>query len=329
MARPIIEIDNVIKRFGDFTAVDGVSIDVKEGEIFGLLGPNGAGKTTLINLILGLLSITSGKITIDNLDIKHNKDKVKRLIGMMTQETVVESELTARENLEVFAQLYHVNKSELNGRVEDSLKDADLIDFADKKAGTFSGGMKRRLELVKSMVHKPKIIILDEPTTGLDIQNRNHLWEEIKRLSENGITTILTTQYLEEADFLCNRIAIIDHGKIKAIGTASELKMMVGTGDVVEIISKPDNVEKVAKLLKSLKLSPIVKSEKVSAPMGSDSVKMLNNITTALQKNKIAIISINMHMPTLDDVFLKLTGNQLRDTTGENVSARSQIMMRR
>ncbi len=317
------------KRFGDFAAVDGISFDVKEGEIFGLLGPNGAGKTTLINLMLGLLNITSGNITIDGMDIASHKDKVKRLLGMMTQETVVESELTARENLEIFAQLYHVDPLELDGRVNASLKDADLTEFADKKAGTFSGGMKRRLELVKSMVHRPKIIILDEPTTGLDIQNRTHLWEEIKRLASNGITTILTTQYLEEADFLCDRIAIIDHWKIKAIGTASELKMMVGTGDVVEIISKPENIEKVAKLLKGLKLSPIIKSEKISAPMGGDSVKMLNNITAALQKNKIQIISINMHMPTLDDVFLKLTGNQLRDSTGENVSARSQIMMRR
>jgi ABC-2 type transport system ATP-binding protein len=314
----MIEIKNLVKKFGDLAAINGVDLSIKEGEVFGLLGPNGAGKTTMINVMLGLTQQTSGTVYINGLDNLKHIDEIKRSIGMMTQETVVEPELSARQNLALFAELYNVPVNIEKKRIDDALKDADLVKFADVKAGTFSGGMKRRLELVKSMIHNPPILILDEPTTGLDIQNRNQLWERIKELNKNGITVILTTQYLEEADVLCDRIAIIDHGKIKALGTASELKALVSTGNILEITAKLENISALVKLLKKYDVDPIVKGDKITASLGKDSSKLFRKITNEIEDEKIQVLAISAHLPTLDDVFIKLTGSQIRDSTGEN-----------
>jgi len=326
MAKNIIEIKNIVKKFGSFTALDGIDMSVKEGEVFGLLGPNGAGKTTLINLILGLLQQTSGTITVNGLDNRTHLNEIKNSIGMMTQERVVELELTARQNLTMFAELYHMDKSKIPKRVEESLNDADLTKFADVKAGTFSGGMQRRLQLVTTMVHKPHILILDEPTTGLDVQNRNQLWERIKDLNKSGTTVILTTQYLEEADVLCERIAIIDHGKVKATGTSSELKALVSEGNILEIIAKNGDIDNILKILKKAGVSnPVVKGEKINAILEKDSSKTFTKIANAIDDNKIKVLSISAHLPTLDDVFIKLTGSQLRDTTGSDDAAKARI----
>jgi ABC-2 type transport system ATP-binding protein len=327
----VIEIKNVVKKFGSFVAVDGVSLSIKEGEIFGLLGPNGAGKTTTINMILSLLKPTSGTILINGLDNLRYGEKVKTLLGLMTQETVVEGDLTARENLVLFAELYHVPIDEIQKRVNEALRQADLTDFADKTAGTFSGGMQRRLALVKAMIQEPKILILDEPTTGLDVQNRVSMWGRIKKLNNEGVTIILTTQYLEEADALCDRIAIIDHGKIRAIGTPTELKRMVGTGRVLELIMGdikmvPDAVD----ILKNqFKLSCTVKGDKILSVIEEDHSDMLTKITGTMDRKKLVISSVSLHLPTLDDVFVKLTGTGLRDTTGEYTPARSNAFARR
>ncbi len=266
MSEYAVEIDSIIKKFGDFTAVNGISLKIRKGEIFGILGPNGAGKTTTINMILGLLSPSSGRIIVNGMDVAKAGSEIKSEIGLMTQETVVESDLTARENLDIFARLYHVPMAEMQGRIKEALAEAELTNFADKKAGTFSGGMKRRLELVKPMLQKPRILILDEPTTGLDIQNRVNMWGHIKELNKEGVTIILTTQYLEEADELCERIAIIDHGKIKAIGTPSELKKIAGAGRILEIIVENNaDAGAVASFLKTgFKLSPEVKLDKIT-----------------------------------------------------------------
>jgi len=234
----IIELHSIVKKFGDFVAVDKISMDIKDGEIYGILGPNGAGKTTTINMILGLLDATEGSISINNLDIKRNKSKIKRIIGFMTQETVVDQDLTAEENLRIIAELYHLSSDEVDKRVKFALEESELVKFSNVKAGTFSMGMQRRLNLVKSMMHSPRILILDEPTTGLDVQNRLNMWKRIRYLNKKNITIILTTQYLEEADALCDRISIIDHGRIVAAGTPSELKKMVGSGDILEISAK-------------------------------------------------------------------------------------------
>ena len=331
MAEYAVEIENVIKKFGDFTAVNGISLKRKNGEIFGILGPNGAGKRTTINMILGLLNPSKGRIIVNGNDVVRSGIEIKSQIGLMTQETVVESDLTARENLEIFARLYHVPANEMDGRIKEALEESELTNFADKKAGTFSGGMKRRLELVKSMIQKPRILILDEPTTGLDIQNRVNMWEHIKELNNEGVTIILTTQYLEEADELCERIAIIDHGKIKAIGTPSELKKIAGAGRILEIVVE-NNADAIAvsSLLKSdFKLEPAVKLDKVTVAIDTNQEGIMAKILAGLDKKRIKISSINLHMPTLDDVFIKLTGSGMRDTTGEMSGDRNEVMMRR
>ncbi len=326
----IIEIKNLIKAFGSFMAVDNVNLNIERGKIFGLLGPNGAGKTTTISLVLGILKPTSGTIIIDGLDNIKDNELVKEKIGFMTQETIVDSDLTAYENLKIAGKLYHLRGEVLESAIKNALKEADLEAFANKKAGSFSGGMKRRLYLVKSMIHSPKILILDEPTTGLDVQNRVEMWKRIDDLNKRGVTVILTTQYLEEADRLCNKIAIIDHGKIVASGTASELKKQVSEGSVIEIIADTSVVEQVVKLLRTkLKLEVNVEDEKIEAFVAKDDIKMVSKVADAIYKEKIPIASISLRLPTMDDVFIKLTGSSIRDKLEEQSSDRANIMIKR
>lgn len=323
----IIRIERLTKKFGNLIAVDGVSLSIHAGEIFGLLGPNGAGKTTIINMILSLLHPTSGKIFVDGLDISKNREKAKQLMGMMMQETVVEADLTGEQNLMLFAELYHMDKSKIPKAVKFGLEEADLVKFADVKAGTYSGGMQRRLGLVRAMLQEPKMLLLDEPTTGLDVQNRVSMWQRIKDLNKRGTTLLLTTQYLEEADELCDRIAIIDHGKVIAQGTPSEVKRLAGEGEILEIVTTPEQAQKAAALLKmKFRLSPEVRGDRIKAAIPKDSAERLTKITKELEKNKITFLSISMHLPTLDDVFIKLTGAAIRDTTQENVSGLTRVM---
>ena len=223
-------------------------------------------------------------------------------------------------------------KDKIAGKIKEALSEAELTDFADKKAGTFSGGMQRRLALVKAMIQDPKLLILDEPTTGLDIQNRVNMWGHIKDLVKVGVTVILTTQYLEESDALCDRIAIIDHGKVKAVGTASELKQMVGTGRILELVlANPSDAQKAAEVLKThFKINASIKGDKLDAVIDKWNSEMLTGILEALEKRKITAISVNAHLPTMDDVFIKLTGSGTRDAaTQDYTSTRSQMFMRR
>lgn len=328
LAKVIIKIENLVKKFGDLVAVNNVTLDVNEGEIFGLLGPNGAGKTTIINVLLSLLKPTSGKITVDGLDLGKYGEKIKQTMGLMTQETVTESDLTARQSLEIFAELYHIKEGEIKRKVDLALADADLVKFADVRAGTFSGGMQRRLGIVKALLHAPKILVLDEPTTGLDVQNRSSMWKRIKELNKTGTTIILTTQYLEEADELCDRLGIIDHGKIIALGTPSEIKKLAGQGRVLEMVLKLEDVSKIAAMLKSrFGLNPIVKGEKITAALDyKDSERIFTKISSALDKEGVTVLSIGIHLPTLDDVFMKLTGSGMRDATGTAKSSFDRMM---
>lgn len=326
MSEYAIEITDLTKKFGDLEAVKGIDLKINEGEIFGLLGPNGAGKTTILNMVLGLLRPTSGRILVEGLDISKKSEDVKQMIGFMTQETVVDSYLTARDNLRIAAELYHIAMDKIEGKIEMALDEAGLTQFGDKAAGTFSGGMQRRLNLVKSMIQEPKILILDEPTTGLDVQSRMAMWGEIRRLNRNGITIILTTQYLEEADTLCDRIAIVDHGSVKAIGTASELKRNAISGNLLEIVVKPGDMDAVAKLLKSkFGISAEVKDYKLRAVLTQKPLNTLIKIASELDRQDKDVITLSLHLPTLDDVFIKLTGASFRDTTQEQASALTRV----
>lgn len=327
----ILEIKNLVKRFGDFTAVNDVSFQINKGEIFGILGPNGAGKTTIINMVLGLLKPTAGSITIDGINTSRGGERVKKMMGLMTQETVVDGDLTAEANLQIAAELYHIPREKIPGKIKEALAEADLTDFAKKPAGTFSGGMQRRLDLVKAMIQDPMLLILDEPTTGLDIQNRVNMWGHIKDLTKLGVTIIMTTQYLEEADALCDRIAIIDHGRIKAIGTVSELKKMVGTGRILEIVVENQSyAQQAAAMLKSaFKVDVTVKGDRLDAVLEKWNPKVLPDILTSLEKKRIVVASVNVHLPTLDDVFIKLTGSGMRDSASSSyIPSRANVFAR-
>lgn len=330
MPRNAIEIEKLTKRFGDFTAVNGIDLSIKEGEIFGLLGPNGAGKSTTISMILGLIRPTSGRVLVDGMDMGKNPQQARNEIGIVTQETVVEAELTAEQNLMIFGRLHHIPPAELKKDIDFALELSDLTAFRHAYAGTFSGGMKRRLETAKSLMHAPKILLLDEPTTGLDVQNRTKIWNLLREInSKQNITILMTTQYLEEADQLCNRIGIIDHGKLIALGTPNELRQKIGMSNVIEITADKEELPKVVAIFKKIGLEPKMLNNKVVAPGGAKSTENIEKIITAISKGRIKIQNISMHEPTIDDVFLKLTGAEARDTAGSYKSSRGGMMVGR
>jgi len=223
MSIPAISIENLLKRFEDVTAVDGINLQVPEGELFGLLGPNGAGKTTVINMLCGLIDPTSGLCRVGGFEVQKEKSKVKDLIGVCTQETAVYPYLTGLENAELFGNLYCMDKQLLNSRRDMLFREMDLINDAKRRAEKYSGGMKRRLSLILSLIHDPRIAFLDEPTVAMDPQSRHAVWDFIKVLKKQGKTIILTTHYMEEAEELCDRVGIIDHGKLIALGSPEEL----------------------------------------------------------------------------------------------------------
>ena len=235
----IIEVKNLSKKFGDFTAVDNISFNVKKGEIFAFLGPNGAGKSTTINILTTLLHPTKGDVILNGFDVKQDKDNVRSSFGIVFQDPSLDSELTAMENMEFHAVFYKVSKKLRKERIPTLLKFVELFDRKDDLVKTFSGGMKRRLEIARGLIHHPKILFLDEPTLGLDAQTRNHLWEYIRKLNkEEGMTVFFTTHYLEEAEKIADRISFIDHGKIVKQGTAAELKKSTKTHSLEEAYLK-------------------------------------------------------------------------------------------
>ncbi|MCL4364907.1 MAG: ABC transporter ATP-binding protein [Candidatus Marsarchaeota archaeon] len=330
MAEYAIEIEHLVKRFDNLTAVNDVSLNIRRGEIFGLLGPNGAGKSTTLNMVLGLLSPTSGRVLVNGTDMHTNPYAARNEMGIVTQETVVEPELTAEQNLMIFGRLYHIPEPELRKNIDFALGLADLTSFRNAYAGTFSGGMKRRLETAKSLMHAPSVILLDEPTTGLDIQNRTKIWDLLRDINKNqNVTILLTTQYLEEADQLCDRIGIIDHGRLIALGTPTELRQKIGMNSVIEISADREVLQKVADVFRKIGLEPKILTNKVVAPAGSAATKKIEMLIKELSARKVQIHNISMHEPTIDDVFLKLTGSEVRDTTGDYVGGRAGFMMGR
>lgn len=318
---PIIQVEDLVKVYPDGTkAVDGISFSVGEGEFFGFLGPNGAGKSTTIKIITTLLKRTSGKIHVSGHDLDKEAQSIRKIIGVQAQETSVDEDLTGRENLRLMGQLYGVTGEKLSERANGLLKLVGLEAEADKRAGYYSGGMKKRLDLASALVHTPQILFLDEPTTGLDPQSRAAIWNYLKELNrQEQVTIFLTTQYMEEADRLCERIAIVDQGKIVATGTPSELKAGIGA-DVVtitmpeaELVEHPETRENARKLLETV---PGVASVRVFENGVSAYVRnggaAIPDVVRVFDSAKINVGSISVSSPSLDDVFLKHTGHRIR-----------------
>ncbi len=322
-----IETEEITKRFDDIVAVNKVSISVKPGELFGLLGPNGAGKTTLISMLSTIAEPTSGKAKVWGFDVEKESSRVRESIGMVFQDTTLDDRLTGRENLDLHGRLYGLDGKTRKKRIEEVLALVELADRADAIVKTYSGGMMRRLEIARGLMHHPHVLFLDEPTLGLDPQTRNHIWEYIRKLNrEEGVTIVLTTHYMEEADHLCNRIAIIDHGEIVALDTPEELKNMLG-GDVIMLeLEKPENIPRLRAIYKEDGCACIVsqKNKDIFITV-RDGERQIPHILSLASNAGIPVRSVNLRKPTLDDVFLHFTGRAIRD---KEVSEIEQVAYR-
>ena len=304
---PIIKVDHLVKKYGNITAVDDISFDVDEGTIFGFLGPNGAGKTTTINILCTLLSPTSGNASIAGHDCMREPSEVRKAIGIVFQDSTLDKDLTAYENLMFHARLYNVPKSEMKERIHEALMFVDLNDRKDDLVKKFSGGMKRRLEVARGLIHRPRVLFLDEPTLGLDPQSRANLWEFITELPRlHKVTIFMTTHYMEEAE-VCDRIAIIDNGRIIVSGTPDELKKTVG-GDVVSITTTDNPIAR-KEIESLLKLDVAEKGNELYMTCTRGDTCIPELIRSLGDK----VLSVKVQRPTLNDVFLKLTGKTIRD----------------
>jgi len=307
---PAIEVRDLCKAFGTFRAVDHLSLSVQQGEIFGLLGPNGSGKTTTINMISGLSVPTSGEVRVMGKDVRHNARQVRQILGSVPQETALYEELSAWENMDFHADLFGVPRKEKHERITKLLELVQLLDRKDSRVGTFSGGMKRRLALARALLHDPQLIYLDEPTLGVDVQARRAIWDYILSLRDQGKTVLITTNYLEEAQALCERLAIIDHGKLIAVDTPEHLKQTYG-GSIIEVETAPP-VKDTAALRAIAGINDVIQEGthlKITVQGTSNIVAQI--ITLLSQEGEIKDIAIRE--PNLDEIFLLLTGTALRD----------------
>lgn len=309
----IVKIEGLVKKFGDFAAVDNVNLKINEGEIYGLLGPNGAGKSTIINMICGIVSITKGKIEILEKDNRKYSSFTKRNIGIVPQDIAVYEDLTCMENVKFFAGLYGLRGEKLQKAAEEALEFVGLSENYRSLPSKFSGGMKRRLNIACAIAHKPKLIIMDEPTVGIDPQSRNHILNSVKKLNEMGCTIIYTSHYMEEVEQICTQISIIDHGKVIAEGTNEELKAIVTDKNTVEItVSGIEEVN--TEEIKNIKgvQSVQIDEDKVKVNSSKD-INNLDKIISYFTQNNIKIKNIENKVPDLETVFLSLTGRKLRD----------------
>ncbi|HKW70640.1 MAG TPA: ATP-binding cassette domain-containing protein [Candidatus Dormibacteraeota bacterium] len=314
MAETVIEAKGLVKKYGDLEAVAGIDLEVHPGEIFGFLGPNGAGKSTTISMLCTLLAPTAGAARVAGVDVVHDPAAVRQRIGLVFQDPSLDDQLTARENLEFHAFIYSVPSPERRRRIDEMLDMMQLTDRASSQVKTFSGGMKRRLEIARGMLHQPQILFLDEPTLGLDPQTRKSIWTHLNELrGTKGVTIFMTTHYMDEAEY-CDRIAIIDHGKIVALGTPDELKAMVG-GDVVTITSNQPEVA--AKEIKEL-LGVVPSGDNGTLRMEVADGKSF--VPRVVRELTAQVETVSLRRPSLDDVFLKLTGRAIRE---EEVSTRN------
>lgn len=308
-----IKVENLVKKYESNTAVSGISMGIEKGELFGLLGPNGAGKSTTIAMISGLLQPTTGNIYINGIDIEKKPMEGKKLLGLVPQDIALYPTLTAKENLEFWGKMYNLRGKELKKRVEEVLEIAGLSDRKNERIEKYSGGMKRRINIGAALLHKPEILIMDEPTVGIDPQSRNHILDTVKMLNEEGMTVIYTSHYMEEVEFLCDKIGIIDHGKLLAFGEKEELKRSIINFDKIELqlSSITPSVKERINGLEHVQ-SIDIDGSKVTIN-SSESEKLLVNILSALAKMSIKVLSVKIQEPNLESVFLNLTGRALRD----------------
>src|ERR1700759_1252082 len=322
MADSAVHVEGVIKRFGTTTALAGVDLDVEEGTVFGLLGPNGAGKTTLVRVLATLLSPDGGRAEVFGHDVVHDARGVRELLGLTGQFAAVDELLTGRENLQRFGRLFDLWAADARRRASELLERFSLADAADRPARTYSGGMRRRLDLASSLLTRPRVLFLDEPTTGLDPRSRNEIWAVVRELVRQGTTLLLTTQYLEEADQLAEQIAVIDHGRVIAQGTGSELKDRVGGQFLdVELVRAAER-DKARVALAGVgcgEPEPGERLAQLTLPAPRGGLGMVQGAASALQKAGIAVSDLGLRRPTLDDVFLQLTGASASD--GEAAAA--------
>jgi ABC-2 type transport system ATP-binding protein len=306
-----IEVEGLVRDFkGGVRAVDGIDLQVAPGEIYGFLGPNGAGKSTTVLVLTTLLPPTAGTARVAGLDVVHQGAEVRRAIGASLQESALDPFLTGREHMRLQSALHGLGKAEREARGSELLERVGLTDAADRKVGGYSGGMKRRLDLGLALVHRPRLLFLDEPTTGLDVQSRTALWDEVRRLAADGVTVFLTTQYLEEADVLAHRVGIIDHGKIVAEGTPTDLKAAIGRPSVEAVPADPADRDRLATVLRRFGEEAAAAPNAVAAQL-PEGVSDLAEIVRTLDAEGLSIADLRLHSPTLDDVFLAKTGRSL------------------
>jgi len=325
-----IEVRDIVKRFGDFTAVNGISFAVERGETFGLLGPNGAGKSTLIRMLTTLIPPTEGTAVIGGIDVRRDPDGVRRVIGVIPQALTSDLELSARENLLIFSKLYGVPRSKRERLIAELLAAVELTAWADKPVKNLSGGMRRRVEIARGLVHEPHIFFLDEPTTGLDPVSRTAVWEMLRKVkATHDLTVLITTHYMDEADKLCDRIAIVDHGKLVALDSPMRLKASVPGANVVEASFAdvpPDWMARLERLPGVERVSGDASVARLATHSGPATTTALMSEATAAG---VKVLSLAVQSTTLDDVFVHYTGRQLRDALQEPSAADRSVMVSR
>jgi len=327
---PAIEVRDLVKRFGEFTAVNGVSFDVEEGEVFGLLGPNGAGKSTLIRMLTTLLTPSSGTALVNNFDIHRQADDVRRSIGVIPQAMTSDIELSVRENLLIYAKLYGVPRERRTRLIAELLAAVELTEWADKQVKHLSGGMRRRVEIARGLVHEPRIFFLDEPTTGLDPVSRVAVWEMLRAIKEQRhLTVLLTTHYMDEADRLCDHIAIVDHGELKALDSPMMLKASIAGKNLLEVSFSAVPEGWTSRLSELPGVERVDQHEAVFRIASAQGPVTTRALFDAAKAAGIEIGSLSVQSTTLDDVFVHYTGRALRDALQEASAMDSPFMLRR
>ena len=311
-----VETRDLVKRYEDVEAIKGITLEIEEGGIFGFLGPNGAGKSTTIKVLTTLLRKTSGSVTIEGYDIDKDAREIRKVIGVQSQETILDGDLTGRENLTLQGHLQRLHGNALKKRVDELLTLVELSDVADKRAAHYSGGMKKRLDLASTLVHKPRVLFLDEPTSGLDPQSRAAIWEHLETLNQDeGVTIFLTTQQMEEADRLCQRLSIIDHGEIVVSGSPVELKHQLGGDTITMSLADGDGgvKDRSKRIVSGIQgVTKVLDIETGLAAYAKNAGALVPNIVRLFDENGIRLTSINVASASLDDVFLQHTGRRIR-----------------